>query len=135
VTVAEYEKLERELSIEDETRPEVVRGHLNRAERNALAAHRLLVVARVEFETFERKCEAYMQPLRDQVIKNIDADQHRKKKSITEADVGAGLSELFGDQYRIEEERRAKAKQTVAHLERLADLWKKRAFTLQKLAD
>jgi hypothetical protein len=136
VTVEAYLRLERELALADPTRPEVVRLALNRAQANASEAHRLYVVAKVEFELFETECLRYMAKFREEAIRALkaaEAQPGRAKKDITEKDVSAMLAKLFPDQVLVEQERREKSRQTVAHLYRLAELWKERTYALGQL--
>jgi len=130
VRVEDYLRLEKELSLSDATRPEVIRAAMNRAQQNASEAHRLYIVAKVEFELYETECLRYMAHFREEAIRALKADEGRAKKDIIEKDVSSKLSVLFKDQVLLEQERREKSSKTVAHLYRLAELWKDRAYML-----
>lgn len=135
VRVEDYERLERELALSDvdQTRPEAIRSALNRVQQNASLAHRLFIAARVEFELFETECTRYLAPMFEEATKALIADGSMKGKSITDKAVEARMNGMFGDQVLIEQERRAKAKSTLEHLRRLADLWRERAFALGQM--
>lgn len=133
VSVEEVERLQRELALRDEdsTRPEAIRLALNRAQKNANDAHRLYVVAKVEYELFETQCEKYLGPMREEALSKVIEEQG--KAGLTDKAVRSKMMKLFGDQMLLEQERREKAKATVEHLRRLADLWKERAFALNAM--
>lgn len=136
IRVEDYVRLEKELSLADPTRPELVRLALNRVQANASEAHRLYIAAKVEFELFETECLRYMSKFREEAIRALkagEAQAGRVKKDITEKDVASQLAKLFPDQVLVEQERREKSRQTVAHLYRLAELWKERAFALSQM--
>lgn len=133
VRVEDVERLQRELALEDQdvTSPEAIRFALNRAAKNANDAHRLYVVAKVEYELFETGCERYLGPMREEALAKVIEEQG--KAGLTDKAVRAKMMKLFGDQMAIEQERRERAKATVEHLRRLADLWKERAFALSAM--
>lgn len=133
IRVEEYQRLERELSLSDASNPVVIRSALNRAQQNASEAHRLYIVAKVEYEIFEAECQKYLAPMREQAIRELKAEPNSSKKGITETDVETRMLSLFHDQVIREKERREKSAKTVSHLYRLAELWKERAFTLNAM--
>lgn len=136
IRVEDYVRLEKELALADPTRPEVVRLALNRVQANASEAHRLYIAAKVEFELFETECLRYMAHFREQAIRELkkgETQPGRAKKDITEKDVTSQLARMFRDEVLLEQERREKSRQTVAHLYRLAELWKERCFALSQM--
>jgi len=128
----EFEDLERNIEIGDGRGDyATVREHLDGAERRARRAHALYLSAKLELLKFETECEKVTAAMRQ---KATDALQDEKRdgdrrKAITDADVRAKMAEMFPEEFGHQEIKLAKLKGAVAHLERIADLWKGRPYT------
>lgn len=132
---SEYDKLEEQIVINDALTPQAVRVALNKSEDNARRAHQIYVAAKVEHDLYEIEAAKVEAAMREVVIKEMSANKAVKlrSKQISEADVMANMALTFPDEYVAIVSRRSKAKQTVEHLKRLADLWQGRCRTLNSL--
>lgn len=131
---AEYSDLERALMLGTQ-QFESISAALDRAEDNARRAHRLYVCARVDAERFTLDADV----VEGQLWASASADLQREKdsgartKQITDGDVRARMATMFPDQWRDLQERRIKSRKMLEHLERFADLWKGRPFSLSSM--
>lgn len=131
----EYDRLEDELSLKDGSSGGEVGSALSNVEGNASDAHLLMIAAKFEFERYEAEQEAYLAPMRQQIRADLEREKAAKTrtKNITDKDVADALTEQFPDEITVGFERKAKAEQTVDHLERLATLWRQRSYSLAPL--
>lgn len=134
----EYEELEKDLKLgEVAHRAEysTLVDSLERAEDNSRRAHRLFVNAKVALEAFEIDAQVIESDMRAQALAKLEDAKAtgQMKKTITNDDVTAQMAAMFPDQWRAAAQRRAKAKQSVAHLEHLVDVWKARSRTLNTM--
>lgn len=112
---------------------DTVRDALDEAEDNARLAHKLFTNAKVAREAFDRDCEVILASMRDAANTSLQAekDAGKRSKAITDADVVARMASMFPDEWKRCEDRKLRAKNMVAHLEVLAELWKGRPRSLQ----
>ena len=131
----EYKKLEQALTVREALTPGALQSALNDAEDNARRAHRLYVVAKADYERFERECDPVVESLRDAANKELQAEKDAKQRSkaITDADVKGRASVLFPDEWKRINDRRIKAEGMLEHLRALAELWKQRCFSLSTM--
>jgi len=128
----DYEDLERNLEIGDERGDyRTVAAHVDGAEKRARRAHALYLSAKLELLRFEKESDKVMAAMRQQATDSLEDDKARgeRKKMITDADVRAKMAEMFPDEVGHQEEQLAKLKGAVAHVERLAELWKGRCYS------
>ena len=102
---------------------------------NARRAHQLLVAGKVALEVFEVDVAVAAADMRRQATEALqkEKDAGARAKAITDGDVTAWMASQFADEYRAQQERRAKAKRMVEHLEWLAGLWKDRRASLDTM--
>ncbi len=129
---AEYLALEAELEIKEALTPEVVREALNRCERNALRAHRLYVLGRVQLDRFRIDTEVALGAMRDQAVAELTIEKTSgvRTKQITDADVASRAASLHPDEWREISEGLARAESMLKNLERFADVWYRRSWSL-----
>lgn len=110
---------------------------LDQCEDNAREAHRLFVSAKTVVDRFEFDSKVLSVDMRDQAVATLQAEKEggQRSKQITDADVEFRIAALFPDEWRRLEERRAKARRMVAHMERLAELWRERSRDLRSQLD
>lgn len=134
-----YERLEAELRIgEPGNRDRITLVNaLDNAQENARQAHAIFVSAKVAVDRYEADAIVLAVSMREQASAELEAEKDRgeRRKAITDADVTSKIAALFPDEWRALEEERAKARRTVANLERFADLWSKRVRTLEVLLE
>jgi len=108
---------------------------LDHAETGARAAHRLLVNAQLAYEQTKLEVARIESPLREGARKHLEDQKGsgERKKAITNDDVESAMAQLFPEDVAKARERLLKARGTVEHLERLADLAKSRIRTLDTL--
>lgn len=128
----EYKHLEEGISLREALTPGALMTALNDAEDNARRAHKLYVVARADYERFERECEPIVEGMRDAANRELQAekDQKLRSKAITDADVRGRAATMFPDEWRNIDTRRIKANGMLEHLRALAELWKNRCYSL-----
>jgi hypothetical protein len=133
--VAEFEALMKELQVEDALTPQVVKGHINRAERNAMRAHRLYVLTKAQFETYRIHANIALGSMREAATGRLNhlkaTKQHHKQ--ITDQDVNDMAGEMFPDEWANINDRLSRSKLTLENLERLAELWQRRSWSLSEL--
>lgn len=132
---AEYAELEEALRLTDALTPGNLQAALNSAEDNARRAHRLYIVARVEFERFELECGPVMEAMRDAAAKDLQGEKDRKERSkqITESDIKGRASILFPDEWGLVNSRRVKAEGMMDNLKVFANVWMQRCFSLSSM--
>jgi hypothetical protein len=110
---------------------------LDKAEDNARRAHRLYICARVEAEKFNIDADIVEGAMRAQAVSELqrEKDAGIRTKQITDADTTAKLAALFPDEWRDLQERRIESRKMVEHLERFADLWRSRCYSLAKMLE
>ncbi len=128
----EYKHLEEGISLREALTPNALMTALNEAEDNARRAHKLYVVARADYERFERECEPIVESMRDAANRELQAEKDSKlrSKAITDADLRGRASTMFPDEWRAIDSRRIKADGMLEHLKALAELWKNRCYSL-----
>ena len=131
----EYVELEDELKLTNALTPGNLQDALNKAEDNARRAHRLYIVARIEYEKFELEASPIIEAMRDAASKDLQGEKDRKERSkaITEADIKGRASVLFADEWAIAMERRIKAEGMMDTLKVFAELWRQRCFSLSSM--
>lgn len=135
----EHLDLEEALTIGNVTRAEygLLADALDNAEDNARRAHRLYCNAVVALEGFEADASAIEGGLWDQASAELQNEhaEGTRKKAPTKDDIKARMATLFSDEVRNLAMKRAKAKTTVDHLSRIADLWRNRCHTLRTFVE
>jgi hypothetical protein len=132
----DYEELESSLEVGEQRGDyRTLTEHLDKAERRARRAHALYLGAKLELARWELDSEVVMAGMRKQASEALEEEKQRgeRKKMITNDDVRSRMGELFPDEWRHQELKRVKLKGTVEHLERLADLWKTKCFSLSTM--
>ncbi len=137
---ASYEQLERDIKLPGPAHRAdyaTIVDALDKCEDNAREAHRVFIAAKVAADRFEADAIVLAVDMRTQATQALEAEKERgeRKKQITDADVESRIAALFPDEWRTLEERRAKARRMVSHLERLADLWKERARDVRAMLE
>jgi hypothetical protein len=128
----EYKHLEESISLREALTPNALMTALNDAEDNARRAHKLYVVARADYERFERECEPIVESMRDASNRELQSEKDAKlrSKAITDADVRGRAATMFPDEWKRIDARRIKADGMLEHLKALAELWKNRCYSL-----
>jgi hypothetical protein len=129
----DYEDLEATLEVGDQRGDyRTLMEYLDKAEKRARRAHALYLGAKLELVKWELDHDAVRGRMRQQATDALqrEKDAGDRAKRITEADVDAQVADMFGDEVRGQAIQRAKLKGTVDHLERLADLWKTKCYSL-----
>jgi hypothetical protein len=132
---AEFNELEEALKLTNALTPGNLQEALNVAEDNARRAHRLYIVARLEYEKFELEALPIIEAMRDAASKDLQGEKDRKErtKAITEADIKGRASVLFPDEWVIAMERKIKAEGMMDTLKSFAELWRQRCFSLSSM--
>jgi hypothetical protein len=131
---AEYAELQAGLQVGNQQFDSIFSA-LDRAEDNARRAHRLYICARVDAERFALDADVTEGGLWAAANADLqrEKDSGARTKQITDADVRARIASMFPDQWTELQQRRIKARKTVEHLERFADLAKTRCFSLANM--
>jgi len=127
----EYEELERALSLGSSEFDSIVKA-VDAAEDDARRAHRLYVNAKLDYERFAADAALIESAIRTEASAELqrEKDSGQRTKQITDADVVAKSAALFPDEWRDLAEKKVRAKLSVEHLERFADLWVGRCRSL-----
>lgn len=133
--VKEFEELAAELEIKDALTPQVVRAHINRVENNASRAHRLFILTKAQLETYRIHAETALGAMRDVARAKLEQLKARKEmtKQVTEQDVADMAAVTYPDEWSNINDRLKRGKLTLERLERFADLWQRRSFSLSEL--
>jgi hypothetical protein len=109
--------------------------HLDFAEDNARAAHKLWVCIRVEYERFEIDQKVLQAGMRNAAHAELQAEKDAKTrtKQITDEDVLTKMAELFPDEYRATELEKIKFRKTVEHAEAFSKVWFGKCETLRAI--
>lgn len=128
----DYDDLEKNLVVGEERGDfRTLQQHLDKAEDRARRAHRLYLGAKLERARWELDAQVTNAAMRKAAVDDLETDKAAgRKKQITESDVTAKMAQLFPDEFRSQEIKRAKLKGVEEHLERLAELWKGRCHSL-----
>lgn len=131
---SEYAELQAGLQVGNQQFDSIY-GALDRAEDNARRAHRLYICARVDAERFALDADVTEGSLWAAASADLqrDKDNGARTKQITDADVRARIATMFPEQWSELQQRRIKARKTIEHLERFADLAKTRCFSLANM--
>lgn len=129
----EYEELERSMKLGTREFDSVSRA-LDDAEDNARRAHKLYVNARLDYERFGIDADIIEAGMAAQARTELEREKEsgQRSKQITQDDVKHKCLVLFPDEWRDLAERRIKGRKMLEHLERFAELWKVRCFSLAK---
>jgi len=130
---AEYDELERAMKLGTREFDSVSRA-LDDAEDNARRAHKLYVNARLEYERFSIDADIIEAGMAAQARTELEREKEtgQRSKQITQEDVKHKCLVMFPDEWRDLAERRVKGRKMLEHLERFAELWKTRCFSLAK---
>jgi hypothetical protein len=130
---AEYDELERAMKLGTREFDSVSRA-LDDAEDNARRAHKLYVNARLEYERFSIDADIIEAGMAAQARTELEREKEtgQRSKQITQEDVKHKCLAMFPDEWRDLAERRVKGRKMLEHLERFAELWKTRCFSLAK---
>lgn len=134
--LAQYDRLESALKLGDaRTDHGSIQKALDEAEDNARMAHKLWCNAKVEEVAFEKEFEVLQAPWLAEAHAKLqdEKDKGSRNKAITDGDVRAKAAELFPDEYRGSEVRKARVKYMVKQTEKLTELWTQRCSTLQTM--
>lgn len=136
---AEFELIETALQVGNPERADygILVTALDSAEDTARRAHRLYCNAVVAHELYDADARLIEAGMRDQAVAELEREklEGTRSKAPTIADIEGRMSTMFTDEVRALVEGRAKAKQTVSHLERIADLWRSKCRSLQVMVE
>lgn len=115
--------------------PAVLIDALDHAETAARTAHRLLVNAQLAYEQAKGEVATSESALRNKAREELEAlkEKGEFKKTITNDDVESEMARRYPVDVAANRTRLLKARGTVEHLERMADLTKMRIRTLDTL--
>lgn len=134
----EYAELEAALRIgEKRTDYGTVLRALDEAEDNARRAHRLYLAARAEQARWEIDTAKVAGEMRAAAVSSLEEEkaQRDRRKQITEGDVEGRMATLYPDEFGHQKMKRTKVEGTVKAMERLAELWKGRCFSLRTMLE
>ncbi len=129
-----YERLEADLRVGEKLEhPGALVRALDKAETNARLAHRLYITAKIERERWELENEIVFGGMRSEATRHlqIEKDEGKRNKQITDADVVSMSAQMFTDQYVAQEMTRRKVKAMEETLSHLSEVWLSRCRTLQ----
>lgn len=132
----DYEDLEQNLEVGDQRGDyKTLQEALDKAERRARRAHALYLGAKLERARWELDSDVVVARMRADAADELETEKARgeRKKAITDGDVQARIAEKFPDEWRHQQLKRVKLKGTEEHLERLADLWRIKCFSLSTM--
>lgn len=135
-----YERLEHELKLPTPAHQAdygCLIDALDNCEDNAREAHRLFVSSKVVVDRYDADGLVLVTDMRTQAVAALQGEKERgeRTKQITDADVESRIALMFPDEWRAVSEKRAKARRMVAHLERLADVWRDRARDVRAMLE
>lgn len=132
---AEHEELLEALRLTSALTPGNLEAALNDAEDNARRAHKLYIVARVDYERFDLEMTPVVEAMRDAANRELQAEKDAKQRSkaITDADIKGRASILFPDEWALVQKRRTEAEAMMDTLKHFADLWKQRCYSLSTM--
>jgi hypothetical protein len=112
-----------------------LRAALTVVDQQGYDAFRLYVVAKAEFEQFEREMLPVEGAMRDAALRELSEEKASgdRTKQITEADVRCRMVGMFPDEYAAAVERRARAAGALEALKNFAEHWAQRSKSLGKL--
>jgi hypothetical protein len=133
--IAEYEVLEKALMIEEALTPENVRQRVNEVEKYAARAHRLFVLCKVQIARYQIDADAAMSSMRDQAVAELTLEKNKglRSKQVTDDDVTARCATIHPDEWKELNDQMVKNKAMLGHIERFADLWQRRSWSLSSL--
>lgn len=132
----DYDDLEKHLEVGEQRNDyRTLTEHLDKAEARARRAHALYLGAKIELVKWEADSRVVMAAMRDKARLELETEklEGTRKKVIGKEDVEDRVADLYPDEWKAQEVRRAKMKATVEHLERLAELWKTKCYSLSTL--
>jgi hypothetical protein len=130
---SDYRDLEQNLEVgEERGQYKTLAEHLDKGEKRARRAHALYLGAKLELAKWEIDSRKVTSVMRGEAHAELEAEKAagERKKMITNDDIETRISEKYPDEWASQELSRVKLKGTVEHLERLAELWKNRCFSL-----
>ena len=130
---SDYRDLEQNLEVgEERGQYKTLAEHLDKGEKRARRAHALYLGAKLELAKWEIDSRKVTSVMRGEAHAELEAEKAagERKKMITNDDIETRISEKYPDEWASQELSRVKLKGMVEHLERLAELWKNRCFSL-----
>lgn len=108
---------------------------LERAETNARRAFRLLISYREMYAAWEADNAVFFGAMWSEAQKALQAekDNGKRSKQITDRDVEMMAAVTFPDEWRAQEIKRLRAKQTEKSLEHLVEMWSSKCRSLNAL--
>jgi hypothetical protein len=127
----EYAELERALVLGTQQFDNIAHA-LDQAEDNARRAHRLYVCARVDAEAFSLQADIVEGGWRTKAVAELQREKELglRTKQITDGDVSGKMAQMFEEEYRSLQQKRIESRKMLEHMERFADLWKTRCYSL-----
>jgi hypothetical protein len=131
----EEQELRSALSMAVALTPGELEKALERSDAAALRAHRLYIVAKVDYERFEIQYEAIADAMRTEALRQLQAEKDAKLRSkvITEADIRGRCALLYPDEWRDACECKARYEGAVAHLKELHERLAQRSYSLGQM--
>lgn len=110
---------------------------LDEAETKARRAHLLYLGSLLEQKKWTIDADKTEAGMRAAAVSKLEEEKahNDRTKRIVEADVDAKMLDLYPDEYAHLETKRLKVKGTVEAMERLAELWKGRCFSLRTILE
>lgn len=130
-----FERLYDDLELDNALTPGNLQAELNKAEKNALLAHKLYINTKVDHVVFEIEMDGVMGAMRDDATRELQAekDEGTRSKMITEGDIREYVAWKFADEWSEINTRKVKAENMLKHVQRLADLWQQRCRSLASM--
>lgn len=130
-----FEELQEAIEITDALTPGKLQAELNKAEKNALRAHKLYVNTKTDHIVFEIEMDAVMGAMRDKVTAELQAEKDRgeRNKAITDKDIKEYIAWRYADEWSEANTRKAKAEGMLKHVQKLADLWTQRCKSIASM--
>ena len=128
----DFERLMSELELKDPTSIGEIDRSLNKAEKNAMLAHRMKVVAEVEHDVLRVETLKALADLRERAHTELQNEKAQgvRNKAITDADVESRMASLDPEVFQTVKRRETERERTISHIGHLAERWAQRARTL-----
>lgn len=120
----EYQAVQKALTLHGALDPAALLASANQVEDTARRAHKLLILAKAEYEHYIRRTDSIVGSVRESATVKLEEQKRSgaRTKQITDADVAGACAQYHADEWEDLNTRRDKAKGMVAHVEKLAEL-------------
>jgi hypothetical protein len=135
---ADYDDLEKHLEVGDQRGDYgTLREHLDKAEARARRAHKLYLGAKIELVNWEADSRKVMAAMREKARVQLEDEKAdgTRRKVLSQSDVVDRVADLYPDEWKAQEVRRAKMKGVVDDMEHLTKRWDAKCVDLRTLLE